>query len=119
MKSKELRIGNYVYHKHSIGIKLPGTLTSGKDIELCKEFEPIPLTKEWLIKFGFKKDGVLVDYAICLNNEKIFGIDIKNERAHIYQLKPSIQGVNLCSINYVHELQNLYYTLTKTELNYE
>ncbi len=48
LRANELRIGNLVYHNHSIGMKLPAELTTGRDIDMFEEFEPIKLTEEWL-----------------------------------------------------------------------
>jgi hypothetical protein len=116
---KELRIGNLLKPLFN------------NDVEYCKvkgideeyiysnaisfdytgfdEFKPIPLTEEWLIKFGFKKYsknfikyGDIEFYIWTTNND--------------YQIKALDK---LIKIETVHELQNLYYLLTKTELFYE
>jgi hypothetical protein len=80
---------------------------SDLNIETFSDFEPIPLTEEWLLKFGFEwknhglhKDNWVIrqfggDWTIFLSNEK-YNFDIK-----------------LC---YVHQLQNLYFALTGEEL---
>jgi hypothetical protein len=76
------------------------------------EITPILLTEEWLIKFGFDNKKQ--------NNQ--FNID--EWRFHVE--KPfQYDGFLLCDgfsvisdrIKYVHQLQNLYYSLTETELS--
>lgn len=52
MKVTELRIGNLVYPDASY----PEPITvCAKDFEDTTYLKPIPLTEEWLLKFGFKK----------------------------------------------------------------
>ncbi len=111
MEVKELRIGNLV--QNSNGIFEISTLIT--DITLvCK---PILLTEEWMVKFGFKKQenfwgdadryqGMYsweLDDNICL-----FQQNFKNEI--------KLLGYSNTKIEYVHQLQNLYYALTNKEL---
>lgn len=50
MESSELRIGNYTLdHGH------PEQIPYGSDIDSAGLMEPIKLTADWLIKFGFEK----------------------------------------------------------------
>ena len=70
MKASELRIGNYVNYKYN---ELEFDKVEGIDSEyvyletityddVCHDdVEPIPLTKEWLIKFGFELKHVPFD----------------------------------------------------------
>lgn len=70
--------------------------------------EPIPLTEEWLLKFGFKiRDG-----EWWIDNE-IFGVtfDENHEPLHIWD-----GSFTDSPCKYVHQLQNLYFALTGTEL---
>ncbi len=46
IKKNDLRIGNYVYHKHPIGMQLPAIIESGDDIDVNYAFSPIPLTED-------------------------------------------------------------------------
>jgi len=68
MKVTELRIGNWVcenelvenevWHQWVIGIGIKeddDIWVSNCDIYKASELHPIPLTKKWLKKFGFKK----------------------------------------------------------------
>jgi len=127
----ELRINNYVYYNNEhneIGIitKLVTELIT--DINyvginnridvhyLNKHINPIPITEEWLFKFGFK------DRSGTLKNKMSYGIEIGKMEIAWYRQdnKTRFQtienGFILKYVNYVHELQNLYYAITKEEL---
>lgn len=65
------------------------------------DFAPIPLTEEWLIKFGFNRIGK--DFVIN-------GIII-HARKRGYSLRKSVPD-----IKNVHSLQNLMFALTNKEL---
>lgn len=126
MNGKEFRLGNMIYYKVGLwggGIdkrkcflaKITGLYGEGAfsfqalegkipDAHIFEE--PIPLTEEWLLRFGFEKDrsGYRLDdinslsfsenYIVCWH-DKVLGIK---------------------QIEYVHQLQNLYFTLTGEEL---
>ena len=129
MKTKDLRLGNLVYkdgeiyrieslgyHKSESPWKNLVHSASGDDDNIC-EYEPIPLTEEWLLKFGFKKYNDSKRYYLE-HQDKRFDYSIRYlHRKYICfaycgsagcKLKPNIQ--------YVHQLQNLYFVLTGDEL---
>ena len=106
MKSTELRIGNLVrdFTDHcNINIL-------AEDLTNTKNFQPIPLTEDWLLKFGFEKE-----------------FDYWCHSAEYFEIAETTEG-NWCnSINgyeyrngnnfqHVHQLQNLYHALTGEEL---
>jgi hypothetical protein len=71
-----------------------------------EELKPIPLTEEWLLKFGFEKN-------ITTDLYPTFSYDILNVNDGIvYVLNYGF--VN--HIKYIHQLQNLYFALTGEEL---
>lgn len=70
---------------------------------------PITLTEEWLLKFGFVKYGSTM--AIECGGIEI-GTIANNKRFYI-QIHTSNATL---SIQYVHQLQNLYFVLTLEEL---
>jgi hypothetical protein len=92
----------------SIKNKVFGTTTSGSyDIE-C---EPILLTEEWLLKFGFNTtqwDNFNSHRLMIGNND--YTIVIYSDG------NCEIGDVVTCKIKYVHQLQNLYFALTGEEL---
>ncbi len=69
------------------------------------DLSPIPLTEEWLVKFGFIKDF----YGFVLDDKMSLSFSTK--------LSPFWQDSPLSiNIQYVHQLQNLYFALTGSEL---
>ena len=74
-------------------------------------YEPIPITEEWLLKFGFEK--------IIGSNESNFTNGFYNlfvnslGEVNFYFFK---EGDWYQKIDYVHQLQNLYFALTGSEL---
>jgi len=81
-----------------------------------RRLEPLPLTEEWLLRFGFKDDepfsiltlnkSVSMEYYQYRRTESKFTL-VNN--GHVFEL-PHIQ--------YVHQLQNLYFALTGQELEF-
>jgi hypothetical protein len=105
MKANEIRLGNYVYD----------TLGKVKQIDLeaityiskepLNQVQPITLTDKWLLKFGFEK--YFVNWY-RVNNFYIrkIGDEFETEIGEcLYK-----------TIDYVHQLQNLYFALTNEEL---
>ena len=135
MKAEELRLGNYVYYNgmnlqvYSIQNKFPRFPEGGRwdnailidlvcdGIITCtlEEVSGIPLNEEIFLSCGFKylNEGNKSEGMISPENEK--GIKFKVEK---------IAGDFMFAINpyyyhktsFLHELQNLYYILTKKEL---
>lgn len=109
---KELRIGNIIIdeygHIHEMSIDLY------KNIEVNGWGEFVPLTEEWLLKFGFEKQAE-IKFIKAINQHKNFSIIFhKNSKKYTF---PYFHGVEtLTSFQYVHELQNLYRALIKQEL---
>lgn len=63
MKSEELRIGNFVYDKLYPSNELRRIIIKyGAIIDNSEHFEPIPLTKEWLLDFGRKYKSGMVKF---------------------------------------------------------
>ena len=109
MKTTELRIGNYVNGIYDEGEFIAEVLTV--DSEGClldangiyeltslKVIKPIPLTEEWLVKFGFERLGD-ISFPFIKSN------DFENS-----------ETFSLYGIKHVHQLQNLYFALTGEEL---
>jgi hypothetical protein len=107
MDSKDLRIGNHVYliaegHEDEPDL-VEWKLEDYDFYENKMEYiEPIPLTEEWLLKFGFKNNRLgLFD---CFKEVEDIGF-------RIYFI-----GKHLREVQYVNQLQNLYFVLMGTEL---
>src|SRR5690606_38180140 len=82
--------------------------------------KPIPLTEEWLLKFGFSrsdKGSVSAQFNLGINpvtnDNMIQLIWLKNLMTTGYSLDgfPFYTNGHF-KINYVHQLQNLYFALT-------
>ena len=102
MKANELRIGNYV--NDSIGLI---TIGLNGNIKFADAYHPIPLTEEWLVKFGFEKT------TKWNNVQHTKGIlQIRN----LYILFVKGRNQSWINLKHVHQLQNLYFALTGEEL---
>jgi hypothetical protein len=112
MKAEELRIGNYYNKNGEIKQITPSDIIEVWESERiwCK---PIPLTEEWLLKFGFELKKVSMggrEYEGWRNFS--FHLDtnyIKNTLFYHWM------GGNI-EIKHVHQLQNLYFALTSEAL---
>ncbi len=112
MKANELRIGNLVLNQGEL-VELTKQKFKMAVISFnCQEIEPIPLTYEWLNKFG--SDGHYGHY-ISLNDEKGGAIDFSDIN-DLYLVNEWHENFPLTKIKYVHSLQNLYFALTGKEL---
>lgn len=120
METKELRLGNLIYwdipqklgvvHEVSrIMFNRVNTIPISLGNDMI-EYSPIPLTEEWLIKFGFDcaiKKGNQNDFRVCINKSLTYN---SNHGWWYNGMKLDLQP------EYVHTLQNLYFTLTGEEL---
>ena len=113
MKANELRIGNYVEYSGEL-VNIVGITEEHPFINMItidyleyEEIRPIPLTEEWLIKFGFEHHKHQEDMYF------ISGMQVWNCNDLFMCNKNGI------ILNSVHRLQNLYFALTKEELTYE
>lgn len=119
IQSSELRIGNYIDFECSNTVesfhcsegKITAIHTDHVYVNTIKVprlgmLKTIPLTEEWLLKCGFNK--------ISINYEKR-GIAIwysSQSRSYVFRYGHQSETI----IEYVHQLQNLYFALTGEEL---
>jgi hypothetical protein len=116
MKASDLRIGNYVYDTLGKVNKIDLEAITYIVKEPHNQVKPIPLTEEWLLKFGFEKSKVSSQF----DKEKLT-IQVSNElerhkKGRVYFNSWAILEE---SIKYVHQLQNLYFALTGEELTFK
>ena len=129
---QELRIGNLIKDKEGNILTVYGT--SPKDdtdsfivwyanelgfyIEE-NEIEPIPLTEEWLLKFGFKKRRK-TKFRTLVTAYTELEIEIERpDKLKCFLVKSEHtrdEKTVFRVIRYVHQLQNLYFALTGDEL---
>ena len=113
LKANELRIGNFI-NKNEQVVEITKRIIfvkpMGKDnMSIYRDFQlkPIPLTEQWLKDLGFKN--------VNLNAWRIKGLpdfelinDIFYSPDHLLMWFPEIK--------YIHQLQNIYQSLTGKEL---
>lgn len=110
MKPEELRIGNLLYSdpitKEPVKVK-----RLEKDSTTLDIVEPIPLTEEWLLKFGFENVGYFKFWGTRYFHKGICIYFEDNEFRFYYQTNRSYTVYES-----IHEIQNLYFALTNNEL---
>lgn len=122
MIAHELRIGNYVdYPLEGYDSIHKVTVYTLKDLDNCnKDIKPIPLTEEILLKCGFENKMNLMYISIfegmlCISiNDFSYGLYSTEQRFNI-----GLSYTNSSKIEYLHQLQNLYWSLTQKELQIE
>lgn len=110
MKATELRIGNYVYRQSD---KMIVNRNSVYQIEVVtrqtqSKYDPIPLTEQWLINFGFEHREFSFDKG------SFFLMKRTGKQGYLYQ-----SHKNRFQVKYVHQLQNLYFANTQEELTHQ
>jgi len=118
LKASELRINNLIIWEGEEYKVEASFFDQYRD----EDIEPIPLTKEWLVKFGFRSesevqkiefnhDGEICDQLVFnINNDK--HVSLKNWKGE----SMDCWYISNHEIKHVHQLQNLYFALTGEEL---
>jgi hypothetical protein len=119
MKTNELRIGNW-YNEFGIPKQItPDIIYAMYKIEksgkVAIDVSPIPLTEEWLVKFGFEnskaKSAKKWIFYASFNHHYNSGL----MKVHLTGGSVIISGKRIFC-KHVHQLQNLYFALTGEEL---
>ncbi|MPS73993.1 MAG: hypothetical protein E2590_12735 [Chryseobacterium sp.] len=143
MKAREVRKGNLAYKINrnyyihlpieipleivKIGIFEVDVINQGENIIYVEEYQkvsffdlsPIEITEEWLLKLGFEKkskkwkDGSVSEDLFIKGN---FFIRLHNGYNTFSKFDFNYEQVFLTNVDYVHQLQNLYFALTNEEL---
>ena len=119
IKANELRIGNLVnadYLCKVVGIdELGASLidVNGDESSIVyltdENIDPIPITEEWLLKFGFEGSN---GYYLCPKWYKF-----RFQKNSIIKFKGLIfNNKKVNQLIYIHQLQNLYFAITGEEL---
>ena len=120
IKVNELRLNNYVKFEngdesHQVQgvyqssncedrtIQLYGNYISNRDDQLVG----VPISDDWLLKFGFD----CFPWGWVKKSSEDFGVRI-NMRSYNYD----VSGNSSVRLDFVHQLQNLYFALTREEL---
>ena len=134
--ARDLRIGNYVNYRIQDDLDerkdwLECSVIDANDLVILEsgidcDYQPIPLTEEWLLRFGFEKYDFMNGFFVKLKDRHLMVQFYKSE-IHIFFTKVSkdSQGhwmkgrdyfIDKNSILYLHTFQNLIFALTQTEL---
>jgi hypothetical protein len=121
LTASELRIGNLILRNGFLPQdknNFNQIVTSHNDITACvvspSSFKPIPLTEEWLKKFGieYEKD---IDYFFISFELADGDIELISNTDELGTYWFSHQ-ISTLKIRYCHQLQNLYFCLSGEEL---
>ncbi len=112
MTAKQFRIDNLIFDKdtnHLIEVYHIDTDSDDRDrINYIgiENYEPIPITEEWLLKFDFVSNPYQDRYE-----KSLIHIECDKTRG-----KTELWIEGMSHIKYVHQLQNLYYAMRGEEL---
>lgn len=107
MEARELRIGNYVSINN---VFFPLTEKRfARVLNKDTQVEPIPITEEWLEKLGFENGSIEINNENHLICETLMDDDD-------FHWQYNFNNEGLVFIEYIHQLQNLYFALTGEEL---
>lgn len=121
MRPKDIRLGNYIqWDDDSKEIIQVESIERGEEETKnmyfvnggwIEDFLPVPISEDWLIKFGFTKDKT---------DNYFYGHPTYKTFYPIYKRGESFGfnglGLSVKEFKYIHQLQNLYYSLTSEEL---
>ncbi len=115
MKVEELRHGNYYVHGDSF-VHHRGKVDQYHIGEIDVEnYQPIPITEEWLIKFGFERyDNEANNYQ--LKDDLRYNIFNKTLKGYLSDGVFGRWVILNDQVDYVHQCQNIIFALTQTEL---
>ena len=143
MKTNDLRIGNYIYGNYygnedeektekckvlgidSVGFSEYPIWVEGLEetgIETYMGFQPIPLTEEWLLKFGFNKQIGFIKFIGVPYEKDSFEVAHNDLDKWYCYFRNFVKGAQddfvllRNDLKHVHQLQNLYHALTGEEL---
>lgn len=129
---KQLRLGNYVMYEQTTHVVTAMSRTlietewaGGTEnyIHLPEELDPIPLTEEVLLRCGFEKDNykkghIGIDYK---SGEMTFDFVLEEpgfmgewDKHYTFELP----GHRFVNVEYLHQLQNIFFAITGKELEY-
>lgn len=118
MKIQELRIGNYIQRNdipctvELINGETEDVYFLGKDFyynDNVMYIEPILLNQDWLLKLGFE----MYEFDNKANQFRFKDRLIVYREGYLHDYGTSVK------LEFVHQLQNLYFAIIGTELSYE
>ena len=131
IKTNELRIGNFVsinngfemlvhsiFQNGTVYLDFIPPLINEADVweEDYKDLIAIPLTEEWLLKAGFKEIKFLNKYLVQEKGYKYLDMIIRYGDFDGHRFLFDFANDKCVNLKYVHQLQNLYFSLCCEEL---
>jgi hypothetical protein len=132
INANELRVGNWVNDELYGDFQIVGLInfkdgnqSAFKSLEYYPQSQdtdklnPIPLTEEWLLKFGFEESIKSNSYRILSSkNEWIIAAQMSTDKKCCKIGLPIDFRIDqyMTHIHFVHQLQNIYFALTNEEL---
>jgi hypothetical protein len=115
IQARELRIGNLLHWSTNNEV----VVVDSEHIRMCsvsqndfnRLYKTIPITEEWLLKFGFDKNDDLFTFDKFTILPKGFRQGYIQGRIYLNNYK-----VDTYVPEYAHQLQNLFFILRKKEL---
>jgi len=104
MNTRDIRLGNLVNFQ-GLNIEIGfSDISLMQDDNVGSSYKPIPLTEEWLVKFGFEVLG-----------DSMYAIDDR----FIIHFPDMVHYKTNVKIKYIHDLQNLFFALNRKELTWK
>jgi len=133
MKVNDLRVNNLIKHNGQTLYIIHISSNNGEGELSCsfiptkdtwfnvKEANPIPLTEEWLVMFGYVKyqfDEVTDRWS---HEDCIYDVEVHGDKVAfcIYDAEVPATTHYICHSYFVHEFQNNFFALSKKELTYK
>lgn len=125
MNPEELRKGVFVFHagKYKVvnGYHTNRVYMDKKTAGFIASVKPIPLSRDWLVNFGFVENpmnhSARIKYDCKVDTLTLHVANWQNNPGWLFQIcVEDGTCISLHFIKYVHELQNLCYTVAKKEL---
>lgn len=119
---KELRWGNII----SSPLKPEGWPIYSTDFEFIMDhpenYDPIPLSPEWLERFGFKKESGQDNFSYPEGDGSVYYLNYNDKHSEVHAVSvchPMIDDSHTAfawHVKYVHQLQNIFYCILGKEL---
>ena len=124
IKTNDLRLNNLVKWNDSVqkitaiafgNCLLDKNPTADYPVKIT-EIEPIKLTEEWIKKAGFKEIKFLNEYHVQEKGYKYLDMIIRYGVFDGHRFLFDFANGKCVNLKYVHQLQNLYFSITGEEL---
>ena len=112
MKANELRVGNW-YYWEAEGKKYEFQVEAIDLIQNYENFQPIPISFDWLKDFGFK---IKNPHVLRWDRDDFLPFTIVYDSIREKFEIGYVGGRVFMPINYVHQLQNWYFLRAEKEL---